>query len=131
MRVRCSASEAGSYSRHIDSCITHLKAQGPSRTCNASKEEEKRKYLGLEASQSCAQSLMTLRPEPRYLFFFFFTLFTGPRRCLNLKLSDIRVYEPQIQARLGTTAQLVYPQPDSSAYIYVYIYIYIKKYMYL
>ena len=31
---------AGSYSRLIDSCITQLKAQGPSRTCNESKEEE-------------------------------------------------------------------------------------------
>jgi len=33
-------SEAGSYLRSIDSCITQLKAQGPSRTCNESKEEE-------------------------------------------------------------------------------------------
>jgi len=33
-------SEAGSYLRHIDSCITQLKAQGPSRTCIESKEEE-------------------------------------------------------------------------------------------
>ena len=32
--------------------------------------------------------------------FFFFTLVTGPRR----SLSDTRVYEPQIRARLGTTA---------------------------
>jgi len=32
--------EAGSYLRLIDSCITQLKAQGPSRTCNESKEEE-------------------------------------------------------------------------------------------
>ena len=30
--------EAGSYSRLIDSCITQLKVQGPSRTCNESKE---------------------------------------------------------------------------------------------
>ena len=36
----CSGSEAGSYLRLIDSYITHLKAQGPSRTCNESKEEE-------------------------------------------------------------------------------------------
>ena len=28
----------GSYLRLIDSCITQLKAQGPSRTCNESKE---------------------------------------------------------------------------------------------
>jgi len=31
--------------RLIDSCITQLKAQGPSRTCNESKEEEE-KYRG-------------------------------------------------------------------------------------
>ena len=37
-------------------------------------------------------------------FFFFFTLVTGPTRSLSLKLSDITVYEPQIRARLGTTA---------------------------
>ena len=35
----CSGSEAGSYLRLIDSCITQLEAQGPSRTCNESKEE--------------------------------------------------------------------------------------------
>ena len=38
------------------------------------------------------------------VFFFFFTLATGPIRSLNLKLSDARVYELQIRARLGTTA---------------------------
>ena len=32
--------ETGSYLRLIDSCITWLKAQGPSRTCNESNEEE-------------------------------------------------------------------------------------------
>ena len=32
--VMCSGSEAGSYLRLIDSCITQLKAHGPSRTCN-------------------------------------------------------------------------------------------------
>ena len=40
------------------------------------------------------------------VFFFFFTLVTGPIRSLSLKLSDTRVYEPQIRARLGTTAHL-------------------------
>ena len=35
-----SGSEAGSYLRLIDSCITQLKAQGPARTCNESKVEE-------------------------------------------------------------------------------------------
>ena len=35
----CSGSEAGSYLRLIDSCITQLNAQG-SGNCNESKEEE-------------------------------------------------------------------------------------------
>jgi len=40
---RCAVvTEAGSYLRRIDLCITQLKAQGPSRTCNESKEEEKK-----------------------------------------------------------------------------------------
>jgi len=39
-----------------------------------------------------------------FYFFFFFTLVTGPRRPLSRKLSDTRVYEPHIRARLGTTA---------------------------
>ena len=34
----------------------------------------------------------------------FLTLVTGPNRSLALKLSDTRVYKPQIRARLGTTA---------------------------
>jgi len=34
--------------------------------------------------------------------FFLITLIAGPRRSLSLKLSDTRVYEPQIRARLGT-----------------------------
>ena len=44
-------------------------------------------------------------------FFFFFTLVTGPRRSLSLKLSDANVYEPQIRARLGnhnTTSRGLY-----------------------
>jgi hypothetical protein len=32
--------EAGSYLRLVDSCITQLNAEGPSRTCDESKEEE-------------------------------------------------------------------------------------------
>jgi len=47
-------------------------------------------------------SAVALR-EPLHPFVFF-TLVTGPRRSLSLKLRDTRVYEPQIRARLGTTA---------------------------
>jgi len=46
------------------------------------------------------------RNEAINLFFFFFTLVTGPRRSLSLKMSDTRVCEPQIRARLGTTAHV-------------------------
>ena len=42
----CSGSEAASYLRLIDSCITQLKAQGTSRTCNESKAEEEEKFSG-------------------------------------------------------------------------------------
>ena len=38
------------------------------------------------------------------LLLFFLTLVTGPRWSLSLQLSDTRVYEPQIRARLRTTA---------------------------
>jgi len=37
---------------------------------------------------------------------FFFTLVTGPTRSLRLKLIETRVYEPEIRARLGTTANV-------------------------
>ena len=41
---------------------------------------------------------------PRHLLLLLlFTLVPGPRRSLSLKLSDTRVYEPQIRAHLGTT----------------------------
>ena len=39
----CCGSEAGSYLRLIDSCITELKDQGPSRICAESKEVEEEK----------------------------------------------------------------------------------------
>ena len=57
-----------------------------------------------------------VRHEPSLtLFLFFFTLVTGPRRSLSLKLSDTRVYEPQLRARLGTTAHFCEPQPPTLA----------------
>ena len=41
---------------------------------------------------------------PAGFYTFCFTLVTGPRRSLSRKLSDTRVYEPQMRARFGTTA---------------------------
>ena len=51
----------------------------------------------------CRERGLVLSREGAGLLFFF-TLVTGPRRSLSLELSDARVYEPQIRARLGTTA---------------------------
>jgi len=61
----CCGTEAGSYLRLIDSCITHLKAQRPSRTCNERKEEEKKKSVN-GAKQ---EPLLSPRPSdaPRFL----------------------------------------------------------------
>jgi len=56
-REVCSGSEAGSYLRLIDSFITQLKAQGPSRTCNESKEEEEGSTRVTENTLSHTHSL--------------------------------------------------------------------------
>ena len=45
---------------------------------------------------------MPRRSAPAPAEKFFFTLVTGPRKSLSLKLSDTRVYVPQLRARLGT-----------------------------
>ena len=50
----CSGSQAGSYLRLIDSCITQLNAQGPSRTCDVSKG------LGLPGAPILAQATLHL-----------------------------------------------------------------------
>ena len=42
----CCGTEAGSHLRIIDSCNTQLTAQGPSRTCDESKDEEEEVYVG-------------------------------------------------------------------------------------
>jgi len=50
----CSGSEAGSYLRLIDSCITQVKAQGPSGTCNEC---------------LCASAASTCRPQFKNNYF--------------------------------------------------------------
>ena len=66
--------EAGSYLRLIDSCITQLKAQGPSRTCNGSKEEE-------ENTPAEERHPVNQESSPSLLL-------------SSLELSDTQVYEP-------------------------------------
>ena len=70
---------------------------------------------------SLSTPLTTLKPHrearasPResilyFFFFFFFTLVTGPRRSLSLKLSDTRVYEPQIQESMSLKSSTGVPR---------------------
>jgi len=67
--VQWSGSEAGSYLRLIDSFNTQHKAQGPSRTCNESKEEEEEEdgrvlLILLYYAQSCLKRrLFALEPS--------------------------------------------------------------------
>ena len=61
----CCGTEAGSYLRLIDFCITQLKAQGPSRTCNESKEEEEEGVSGKRVVRSdVPRRLEVLNPKP-------------------------------------------------------------------
>ena len=53
------AQERPRYLRLIDSCITQLKAKGPSRTCNVSTEEDEKK----ERPRSSLFFFITLKPR--------------------------------------------------------------------
>ena len=70
------------------------------KKCVRERERERRREEGsegaiLHAGAGAAQN-GTLSPQV--------LLLTDPRRSLRLRLSDTRVYEPQIRAHLGTTA---------------------------
>jgi len=54
----CSGSETGSYLMRIDSCITQLKAQGPTGSCNGSKDEGK--HLGERLEDGLQEVVITL-----------------------------------------------------------------------
>jgi len=70
-----------SYLRLIDSCITQRKAQGPSRTCNESKEEEKLRVWGLTFFPSSLSSA-------RCFFMSVFSLACGSEEGSYLRLID-------------------------------------------
>ena len=48
----CGNFEVGSYVRLIDSCITQLKAQEPSRTCESNEAEEGESGYGMDGPTS-------------------------------------------------------------------------------
>ena len=70
---------------------------------------------GKEGLLSLAQGIVFWGPPPEALaaataavggtLLLFFTLVTGPRRSLSLKLSDTRVYEPQIDTSLHVSTR--------------------------
>ena len=62
----CSGSETGSYLMLTDSCITQLKAQGPSRTCKKSKEGEENYRDPVENAQPHMQSDIYQVPTDSY-----------------------------------------------------------------
>jgi len=62
-RVRASQAFAHHYLRPVDSCITQLKAQGPSRTCNESKEKEEDLPILLPQRQSCTSLVSATDPK--------------------------------------------------------------------
>jgi len=80
--------------------------------CRASRKSWLHSAAGASSTPTFSSSLST-RYAP---LLFLFTLVTGPRRSLSLQLSDTRVYELQIQARLGTTyylpPSLDFPSPQ-------------------
>ena len=81
------------YLRLIDSCVTQLKAQGPSRTCNESKQEEE-KELESEAGGAEQVRLREIlgqapwRGNPPPSSSSSFLLLS------SLELSDTTIYEP-------------------------------------
>ena len=81
----------GFQSPGLDSCITQLKPQGPSRTCNESKEEEEESGFP-ESGQS-----RTLFPEsgvPEHLGVLVWESSSASLLLPSLELSDTQVYEP-------------------------------------
>ena len=67
VEVHGCVTEAGSVLRLIYSCITQLKAQGPSRTCNESKEQEEEEASPVKFCKGFGggvRSLVSLFPLP-------------------------------------------------------------------
>jgi len=72
--------QAGSYLRLIDSCSTQLKAQGPFRTCNQSKEEQERNVPATQGTTHLPGTHGATSSSSVLLS--------------SLELSDTKVYEP-------------------------------------
>jgi len=51
------------YLRLIDSGITQLKAQGPSRTCNESTEEEEKEFGGMDPTATPMSAALSAGPS--------------------------------------------------------------------
>ena len=83
--------EAGSYLRLGDSCTTQLKAQGPSRTCHESKEEEEDAAARVHG---CHHNAIERIPNN-----FFTEMCSGPEAGSYLRLIDF-VYHSTLGLRV-------------------------------
>ena len=76
-----------------------------------SSEPQDGKLFGVFDGHGGKYASTMLRTPHTPNFFFIFTLVTGPRRSLSLKLSDTRVYEPQIRVAVpGNRASVAVPR---------------------
>jgi len=83
--------EAGSYLRLIDSCITQLTAQGPARTCNESKEEEE----GVRSLCTVHSSEPAVTPKPLLIL-------GAAAPCRTILKREIKVREPSASEKRRT-----------------------------
>jgi len=102
--------------RLIDSCITQLKAQGPSRTCNESKEEEVRLWTSRPSAKSStseplypAASASSLSNRPCYYFFSSLGLYWRSPESGDLWYKSRQLIKTICSQPLGTSLQLVQP----------------------
>jgi len=79
----------------------------PSKKCTFGERQQVTSPSILARAKRLQRPIRRIRGRRTFFFFFFFfTLVTGTTRSLSLKLSDTRVYAPQIRALLGTAAHL-------------------------
>ena len=100
--------------RLIDCCITLLKAQGPFRTCNESKEEEDKEQLRHFVSDGA--SLVTL-PEVHIYIYIYIYIYTH----IHAYARPIKMDKEQLRHFVSDGVRLV-TLPEVHIYIYMYIY---------
>jgi len=88
----CCGTQAGSYLRLIDSCITHIEAQGPSRTCKESKEEEEEAMELIDVSENweVRSGWVCQLNEPTVVFVNLMVVFVNLEAVVFVNLMNLR-----------------------------------------